>query len=159
MGSHSQQLFNLKFLSPAEILPYSRKERYNISKKSIPRHFELKDIFRKIYSRDSLHDGLGVLQAAPVLGGLGHSHGGLQKDLHGRLGHVVVGVELLAVLLAHLLDDGARVGVEQVDEALQDVEMESRGDELAVGPPFLTCNPPIRLHAFLPPNYRFHGAV
>lgn len=44
----------------------------------------------------------------------------------------------VAGLLLELVDDGAGVGVEEVDEALQYVQVEGGSDQLAVGAPFLT---------------------
>jgi hypothetical protein len=61
-----------------------------------------------------------------------------QKNLDGALAHVVVTVESLAVQLPHLLAHESRVVVEELNEALQHVEMECRRNQLSVGSPFLT---------------------
>lgn len=86
----------------------------------------------------SLHHSHGVLQSTAVLGGLGDTHGRLEKDLDGALGHVIVAVECFVALLAHALDDRSGVGVEEVDETLEDVQVEGRGNQFTVGTPFRT---------------------
>lgn len=86
-----------------------------------------------------LHNCHGVFQAAAILRLLGDPHGSLEEDLDGALGHVIVTVELLVGLLAHSFHDGARIRVEQIDEALEHVQVERRGDQFTVGAPFWTC--------------------
>lgn len=85
-----------------------------------------------------LHHSHGVFESALVLSGLGHTHRGFQQDFHGRLGHVVVTVEFLANFFAHLVNHSARVCVEQINETLQHVQMESRGNQFAMSSPFLS---------------------
>lgn len=60
-----------------------------------------------------------------------------QQDLHGGFAHVIMTVERLAHLIGQFLDDMPRVLVEQVNEALQHVQVECRGDDASVGPPFV----------------------
>ena len=48
-------------------------------------------------------------------------------------------VELSSFLL-QFVDNGPGVGVEQVNETLQHVQVEGRSDQLAVIPPLLTCD-------------------
>lgn len=61
-----------------------------------------------------------------------------QENLDGALAHVVVTVEGLSVEGAHLLAHVPAVVVEQLDEALQHVEVESRRDQFPMRPPFVT---------------------
>lgn len=61
-----------------------------------------------------------------------------QKDLHGALAHVVVTVKSFSLQIAHLLADMSAVVVEQLDEALEHVEMECWRDELSMRSPFVT---------------------
>lgn len=89
-----------------------------------------------------LHNGHGVLEAASVLRGLRDTHGGLEEDLDGALGHVVVAVEFLVALLTHPLHQRARIGIKEVDETLQHVQVECWRDQFAVGAPFRACNKP-----------------
>lgn len=86
-----------------------------------------------------LHNGHGVLEATSVLRVLGDTHCGLEEDLDGAFGHVIMAIKFLVALLAHSLHHGARVGVEEVDEALEYVQVERRRDQFAMGAPFLAC--------------------
>lgn len=87
-----------------------------------------------------LHNGHGVFEAASVLRGLGDTHGGLEEDLDGAFGHIVVAVEFLVAFLIHPFHHCTRIGVKEIDEALEDVQVESRRDQFAMGSPFRTCN-------------------
>lgn len=60
-----------------------------------------------------------------------------EKNLNSAFAHVVVSIENSTFLL-EFIDDCAGVGVEQVDEALQYVQMESGCDQFAMRAPFLT---------------------
>lgn len=60
-----------------------------------------------------------------------------EKNLHSAFAHVVVSVENSAFLL-EFVDNCAGVGIEQVDKALQHVQMESWRDQFAMRAPFLT---------------------
>lgn len=55
-----------------------------------------------------------------------------QKNLNGALAHVVVTIKGLSVEGAHFLAHMSTVVVEQLDEALQHVEVESRRDQFSV---------------------------
>jgi len=66
-----------------------------------------------------LHHSHGILEAASVLRGLGDTHGGLEKNLDGALGHIVVTIEFLVALLMHLSHHRARIGIKDIDEALE----------------------------------------
>lgn len=59
-----------------------------------------------------------------------------EKDLDSAFAHIVVSVENSRFLL-QFVDDCAGVGVEQVDEALKHVQVESRRDQFAMRAPFL----------------------
>lgn len=45
-----------------------------------------------------------------------------------------------AALLLEFVDHSPGVGVEQVDETLQDIKVEGWRNQFAVGAPFLSCN-------------------
>jgi len=66
-----------------------------------------------------LHHGHGILEATSVLRGLGDTHGGLEKNLDGTLGHIVVAIEFLVALFTHLFHHRARIGIKEIDEALE----------------------------------------
>lgn len=83
-----------------------------------------------------LHNCHRVFQAVASLRFLGDPHGGLEKDLDCALGHIVVAVEHLPGLFVHLFHDRARICIEQIDEALQHVQVERRGDQFTVCAPF-----------------------
>lgn len=61
-----------------------------------------------------------------------------QQDLHSRFAHVIVTIERLSHFLGQLLDHVTRVLVEQVHEALQDVQMEGGCDDPAMGSPLVS---------------------
>lgn len=85
----------------------------------------------------SLHDSHGVIKAALLLLGTPDTHGGLQQDVNGHAGHVVVAVELLADLASKSVHQVNAVFVEKRHERFQDVQVEGRGYYLAVASPLL----------------------
>lgn len=68
-----------------------------------------------------------------------------EQNLDGAFAHVVVGIKGFASLLAHLGHHLAGVFVEQVDEALQDVQVECGCYQLAVRSPFISYLLEVRL--------------
>lgn len=51
-----------------------------------------------------------------------------QKNFNGGFWHVIMAVEFFAVFFGQFLDDIAAVGVEEVDEGFEDVQMEGGCD-------------------------------
>lgn len=61
-----------------------------------------------------------------------------QQDFNRRLAHVVMGIEGLAHLGVQLGHHLTRILVEQIDEALQHVQMEGGRDQLTMRTPLVS---------------------
>lgn len=61
-----------------------------------------------------------------------------EKDFHSALAHVVMAIECFTGFLVHFVHHLARVFIEQINEALEDVQMEGRCNEFAMLAPFVT---------------------
>lgn len=61
-----------------------------------------------------------------------------QKDLHSAFAHVVVTVKCLSIECTHFLAHESWIVIEQFDETLENVQVEGRGDQFSMCPPFLT---------------------
>lgn len=86
-----------------------------------------------------LHHSHCVFESTLILGLFRNSHRSFQENLDRGLGHVVVDIERLAVFLAHTFYDRARIRVKKVDETLEDVQMERRGDQFTMCTPCRSC--------------------
>lgn len=62
-----------------------------------------------------------------------------QKDFNGSFRHVVMSIEFFSIFLGQFLDYVATVSIEEIDEWLQYVQVESGRDEFSVSPPFWSC--------------------
>lgn len=88
----------------------------------------------------SLHDGHGVFQTATILSSLGYTHGSFQKNFNGTFRHVIVTIEFLANFFFKFGNYVTGIGVEEIDETLEHVQVESRGYQFTMSTPFLTCS-------------------
>lgn len=86
-----------------------------------------------------LHDSHSVIESGLVLSFLGYSHSGFKQNFHRTFTHVVMAIERFPGLLVHLIHHQSGILVEQIDEALEHVQMEGRSDEFAMLAPFVTC--------------------
>jgi len=62
-----------------------------------------------------------------------------QQNFHRALAHEIMNVKCGAAHFSELTDGVTAVDVEECHERLEHVQVERRGDQFSVGPPFVAC--------------------